>query len=349
MISETETSVGTRANTRARGRRETRLAFSRQVRARRKAPDELPSREPAASTVSTNRRQSSCPSNAEFGNTSFTDEGGGPERAFLREVNRQPMLTAAEETSLAERVRAGNDAARERLVMSHLRLVVRLAFEYAGLGLPVGDLIGEGSLGLMRATELFDPAFGARFSTYATVWIKKHIRCALTRQSRLVRLPTGVVYGAARIRSAEDRLRTKLGRPPTDAELSEDTEIIRDQMEHFRHAADQCSVSLDVTSTPDGDGLTLAETLLDEQAESPDETLAQKSDCAYAEALLAQLGPRDARVLRLRFGLDDGCERSLEEVARSVGLVRQRVYQIETASLIYLRNRARLAELNFPE
>jgi RNA polymerase primary sigma factor len=349
MISETETSVGTRADPGVRRRRETRLAFSRQVRPQRQLPDELLTRQPAASTVSTNRRKSAPPSDAKFEDTRFTDEGGGLDRIFLREVSRQPMLTQAEETSLAQSARAGNDAARERLVMSHLRLVVRLAFDYAGLGLPVADLIGEGNLGLMRATALFDPAFGARFSTYATLWIKKHIRYALTRQSRLVRLPTDVVYGAARIKSAEDRLRTKLGRQPTDAELSEDTEILRDQMDHFRNAAEQCCVSLDVASAPDGDGPNLAETLADEQAEPPDETLAQKSDRAYAEALLAQLGPRDARVLRLRFGFDDGCERSLEEVARSVGLVRQRVHQIEAASLSSLRNRARLAELNFPE
>ena len=341
MISESETSVGARADRTVRRRAKTTLASLRRVRPQRQPPDEATTRKPAATALSTNRRQRPQFA-AEFA------EGAG-ERIFLREVGRQPILTPAEEASLGERARAGDDAAREQLVMSHLRLVVRLAFDYAGLGLPVADLISEGSLGLMRATALFDPAFGTRFSTYATVWIKKHIRCALTRLSRLVRLPPRVVQGAARVKSAEDCLRRKLGRQPTDAELSEETEIIRNQIEYFRNAAEQCCVSLDGASAPDGDGPTLAETLADEQAEPPDETSARRSDRAYTEALLAQLRPRDARVLRLRYGLDDGCERSLEEVAQSVGLVRQRVYQIEAASLNWLRNRARLAELNFPE
>jgi len=349
MISESEISFGALADRGLRRRCETALASFRQVRPQRQPPDESSTRKTAVITLSTNRQQPARPSDAEFPGTSFTDNGTGLERNFLREISRQPMLTPAEEASLGERVRAGNDAARERLVMSHLRLVVRLAFDYAGLGVPVADLISEGSVGLMRATELFDPAFGARFSTYATVWIRKHIRCALTRQSRLVRLPAGVVQGTARVKSAEDRLRRKLGRQPTDAELSEDTGILRDQIDYFRNATDQCCVSLDAASASDGDGPTLAETLADEQAEPPDETLARQSDRDYAEALLAQLRPRDARVLRLRFGLDDGCERSLEEVARRVGLARQRVHQIEAASLIWLRNRARLAELNFPE
>jgi RNA polymerase primary sigma factor len=343
MISESETTIGARADRTVRRRAETTLPSLRQVRPQRQPPDEASTRKPAAIAVSTNRRQPAQFADAEFA------EGAGPERIFLREVSRQPILTQAEEASLGERARAGDDVARERLVMSHLRLAVRLAFDYAGLGLPVADLISEGSLGLMRATALFDPAFGTRFSTYATVWIKKHIRCALTHQSRLVRLPPRVVQGAARVKSAEDSLGRKLGRQPTDAELSEETEIIRDQIEYFRKAADQCCVSLDGASAPHGDGPTLAETLADEQVEPPDETLARRSDRAYAEALLAQLRPRDARVLRLRFGLDDGCERSLEEVARSVGLVRQRVHQIEAASLNWLRNRARLVELNFPE
>jgi RNA polymerase sigma factor (sigma-70 family) len=355
MISESETSIGAPAPASAdptvRRRGDTMLTFSRQVRPRRQPQPsgESRTRKPATIAVSANPRNPGRLYDPDFAGLRFTEAGAGPEPSFLQEVNRQPMLTAAEEASLSERVQAGSDAARERLVMSHLRLVVKLAFGYAGLGLPVADLISEGSLGLMRATALFNPAFGTRFSTYATVWVKKHIRDALTRQSRLVRLPASVVYGAARIKSAEDRLRRKLGRPPTDAELSEDTEILREQIDSLRDATEQCCVSLDGVSAPDGEGPTLAETLADDQAEPPDETLARRSDRDYAEALLAQLRPREARVLRLRFGLDDGCERSLEEVARCVGLARQRVHQIEAASLSWLRNRARLAELNFPE
>ena len=170
-----------------------------------------------------------------------------------------------------------------------------------------------------------------------------------TNQSRLVRLPPRVVECAARVKTAEARLGAELGRPPTDAELADDTDLVRHLIHHLRSAGVQYYVSLHSAAGPDDDGPTLAESLADENAEPPDEALARRGDREYAEELLATLKPRDARVLRLRFGLDDGCERSLEEVGRNVGLVRQRVQQIEAAALALLRTRARLAELNFQQ
>ncbi len=266
-------------------------------------------------------------------------------RLYLRDALQEGMLTPDEEMELGRRALAGDQAARERLVLSHLRLGMRIAFDYNGLGLSLADLISEGNLGLMRAASSFNPAIGARFATYATVWIKQRIRRALTNQSRLVRLPPHIADCVTRVKSAEARLARELGRLPTDAELADDTDLVRHLIHQLRDAGVQHYVALDSPAGLDEDGPTLAESLAHEDAESPDETLARRSDREYVETLLASLKPREAQVLRLRFGLDDGCERSLEEVGRSIGLVRQRVQQIEAASLGRLRTRARLGDL----
>jgi len=227
--------------------------------------------------------------------------------------------------------------------LSNLRLVIRIAGGYRSYGLPLPDLISEGNLGLLRAARLFNPAFGARFGTYASAWIKQRIRRALSNQSRLVRLPLGVVECLSRVRQAESRLVAELGRDPTDHELAADTELVTYLIHRLRAVAHQCYVSLDAPASADGDGSTLGEVLPDEAVEAPDETLARAGDCEYMRGLLTTLTPREQRVLRLRYGFDDGCERSMEDVGRTLGVVRQRVQQIESAALAKLRKRARNA------
>jgi len=270
-------------------------------------------------------------------------------RLYFRDALSTPLLTPDEELQLGRRAHRGDPAARERLVLANLRLVVRIAFEYQGFGLAVADLINEGNLGLMRAVELFNPDLGARLAPYAAAWIKQRIRRALSNQSRLVRLPLGLVECAARVRNAEARLHAELGRAPTDAELAEDVELVHFVIHRLRGHASQTYVPLDAPASPgsdsDTDAPSLAEALSDPEADTPDEALASKSDRLYVESLLGTLEPRERQILRLRFGLDHGGGQSLEQVGQTLGVVRQRVQQIEAAALLKLRKRARLSML----
>jgi RNA polymerase primary sigma factor len=270
-------------------------------------------------------------------------------RLYFRDALNTPLLDPDEELQLGRRAHRGDPAARERLVLANLRLVVRIAFEYQGFGLAVADLISEGNLGLMRAVELFNPNLGARLAPYAAAWIKQRIRRALSNQSRLVRLPLGLVECAARVRNAEARLHAELGRAPTDAELAEDVELVHFVIHRLRGHATQVYLPLDGPATPgsdpDADAPSLAESLADPETDPPDEALASKSDRLYVESLLGTLEPRERQILRLRFGLDHGGGQSLEQVGRSLGVVRQRVQQIEVAALRKLRKRARLSML----
>ena len=335
---------------RQRARRQTTLRPAKRLRrSRRRQRDagsvtpgtrragDIPPVEPAASaapSTRTARAGSASPSPAS-GSEDFLLE------LYMREALREPLLERDEEFALGQRARAGDAAARERLVLANLRLVVRLAHDYRSYGLPVPDLISEGNLGLWRAAELFNPDFGVRFATYAATWIKQRIRRALSNQSRLVRLPLGVVECVSRLRTAEHRFQAEFGRTPTDDELATDTELVSYLIHRLRQVALQSYVSLDAPVSTDDDSPGLSESLADESAATPDESLAQSSDREFVRRLLTTLPPRDQRVLRLRYGFDDGCERSMEEVGRILGVVRQRVQQIEAAALLKLRKRAR--------
>ena len=270
-------------------------------------------------------------------------------RLYFRDALNTPLLEPEEELQLGRRAHRGDPMARERLVLANLRLVVRIAFEYQGFGLAVADLISEGNLGLMRAVELFNPDLGARLAPYAAAWIKQRIRRALSNQSRLVRLPLGLVECAARVRNAEARLHAELGRAPTDAELAEDVELVHFVIHRLRGHASQVYLPLDAPAIPgseeDEEAPTLGEALADPDNDPPDEALASKSDRLYVDSLLNTLEPREQQILRLRFGLDHGGGRSLEQVGQSLGVVRQRVQQIEAAALLKLRKRARLSML----
>ena len=270
-------------------------------------------------------------------------------RLYSRDALNTPLLDPEEELQLGRRAHRGDPAARERLVLANLRLVVRIAFEYQGFGLAVADLISEGNLGLMRAVELFNPDLGARLAPYAAAWIKQRIRRALSNQSRLVRLPLGLVECAARVRQAEARLQAELGRAPTDAELAEDVELVHFVIHRLRGHASQIYLPLDAPAMPgsdaETDAPTLAEALADPETDPPDEALASKSDRLYLESLLGTLEPRERQILQLRFGLDHGGGQSLEQVGQCLGVVRQRVQQIEAAALLKLRKRARLSML----
>ncbi|MEY2408788.1 MAG: polymerase primary sigma factor [Verrucomicrobiota bacterium] len=264
---------------------------------------------------------------------------------YFRDASQTALLTPDEETQLGRRAHRGDALAQERLILANLRLVIRIAFEYQGYGLPVADLVSEGNMGLMRAVELYNPDRGARLAPYAAAWIKQRIRRALSNQSRIVRLPMNVVECAARVRVAESRLRGELGRDPTEAELAQDTDLVHFVLRRLREFASQSYLPLDGPSSGDDESPPLADALADTRSTTPDDALVAQDDRECLAQLLDTLAPREQEVLRLRFGLDHGDRLSLEEVGEVMGVVRQRVQQIEAAALLKLRKRAQMAEI----
>lgn len=261
-------------------------------------------------------------------------------RLYLRDVSREPRLAPDEELELGWRCSFGDDAARQRLVLGTLRLVVHIAFEYRGLGVPLGDLINEGNLGLWRATEGFKPTHGLRFSDYGGVWVRQRMRRALSSQARPMRLPANFSWQHSRVREAEARLREMLGFEPEDGDVAAECGFSLATVHRLRSAGFPKCLSLESPSPNDEIGQTLADLLPDECASPPDDHLARVDDQQLAHRLIATLGSREQQVLRLRFGVEDGRERTLEEVGRALGYVRQRIHQIESAALVKLRRRA---------
>ena len=258
-------------------------------------------------------------------------------RIYLREIGPVPLLTREEEVKLARRVKRGDMAAREQMIKANLRLVVKIASEFDGYGLPLLDLISEGNIGLMKAAERFDPSFGAKFSTYAMWWIKQAIRRALSNQTRLIRLPVHVNEKLMRISKAATRLQEELGREPGDDELSAEVQLPEHKVRRLRTAAMR-PASLDEPAGDD-DSKTVAELVADDAAVMPENA----EDCelamnALSEAL-TQLDAREQRVLKARFGLC-GCEaRTLEDLGSEIGVTREYVRQIQNRALSKMRRK----------
>jgi RNA polymerase primary sigma factor len=268
--------------------------------------------------------------------------GGTALMIYLREVGTVELLTAREEVRLATQIKKGNAEARELMIRANLRLVVKIARDYDGMGLPLLDLINEGNIGLMCAVERFDPTKGAKLSTYAAWWIKQAMRRALANQSKTIRLPVHMVDKIYNMRRASFRLQEILGREPTDEEVateigSSTREVARMRAAHLRPA------SLDAPTGEDESGQ-LAEVIRDENAASPYEQLVEKTVNQMLAELVARLHPREASILRFRFGLDGGTERTLEEVGEKFGVTRERVRQLQTLALRKLRRMIQTAE-----
>jgi RNA polymerase primary sigma factor len=266
-------------------------------------------------------------------------------RLYLDEIGRHPLLTAEEEVRLAQAYEAGDEGARRKMIESNLRLVVSIARRFSATGLPLGDLVQEGNLGLLRAVEKFDWRRGVKFSTYATWWIKQAItRGAADRGARAIRLPVHVDEQVGRLRRAQTRLRELLGREPTPGELATELGLPVGAVGRLRDAA-QAVTSLD---TPIGDdGAPLQDLLEDEGAVGPDELALEAVGREALEQALNALPERARRVLVLRYGLDTGTPRTLEEVAAVMGVSRERVRQVELGALAALRRpevRARLGD-----
>ena len=255
--------------------------------------------------------------------------------SFMRDATAVPLLTPEEEVVLAARIKQGDDAAREHLIRANLRLVVKIAREYEHLGLPLLDLISEGTIGLMKAVDRFDPAKGGKLSTYGSWWIKQQIRRALANQGRTIRLPVHIEAKIYRMGRAEVRLREALGREATDEELSEELGMTAKRVTRLRNSAVR-PTSLDAP-LGDEDSGTVSEVVGDDRNFDPSTSYQCKADQGMVMALLARLPEREARILRCRFGLDGREEQTLEELGEEFGLTRERIRQLQNEAFKKLR------------
>ena len=248
---------------------------------------------------------------------------------FLNEIGRYPLLTAAEEVALAKRVERGDLAAKERMINSNLRLVVHVAKRYRGHGVPFGDLIQDGVIGLNRAVEKFDWRKGFKFSTYATWWIRQAVQRSVAGQARTIRVPTHVHERRQTLNRHARRLETKLGRKPTHKELAKATGL---KLQHVEEALSVAEARASLNSPVGEDDSELGDLFADENAESPEAVAESALRARAVREALAQLPEREARILELRFGLD-GDPQSLEAIGKELHLTRERVRQLETEAM----------------
>src|SRR6266542_2639462 len=256
-------------------------------------------------------------------------------KIYLREIGQIPLLTPEQEIELAAKIKKGDREARALMIRSNLRLVVKIAHDYANLGLPLLDLISEGNIGLMKAVERFDPAKGGKLSTYAAWWIKQSIKRALANQSKTIRLPVHLVDKISKMRRTAMKLQEVLGREPTDEELSDELGMTASRVAQLRTAAIR-PASLDAP-IGDEDSNNFSEVVQDENAATPYQELEEKTVSAMLQEMVKTLDSREATILRYRFGLDGGSEKTLEEVGEKFGVTRERVRQIQNIALAKLR------------
>ena len=255
---------------------------------------------------------------------------------YLREIGKTKLLTPQEEIQLAAKIKRGDARSREEMIKANLRLVVKIAREYEDYGVPLLDLINEGNIGLMKAVERFDPAKGAKLSTYAAWWIKQAIRRALSNQSKTIRLPVHVGDKLVHMRRTATRLHEELGREPTDDELAEVMQTTAVRIAELRNAGARPS-SLDAPIGGDDDSNPFGDLIGDEKAETPSEQLEGKTNTDLIRELVEKLPEREATILRYRFGLDGDDERTLEEVGEKFGVTRERIRQLQNIALNKLR------------
>jgi RNA polymerase primary sigma factor len=256
-------------------------------------------------------------------------------RLYLREIGRVPLLTGAEEIELAKRIAKGDKAAKDKMVEANLRLVVSIAKKYIGRGLDLLDLIQEGSSGLLRAVEKFDYTKGFKFSTYATWWIRQAITRAIADQARTIRIPVHMVETINKLIRTQRRLVQELGREPLPEEIAAEMEIDVDKVNHILKIK-QDIVSLESPVGDDKDS-SLSEFIEDEEGRQPHEIAADQLLKEQVASVLSLLTPREQKILRMRFGLQDGRSHTLEEVGLEFGVTRERIRQIEAKALTKLR------------
>jgi RNA polymerase primary sigma factor len=254
---------------------------------------------------------------------------------YLREISRTPLLGIEEETALAERIKQGDREARDHMIRANLRLVVKIAGDYAGYGVSMSDLVSEGNLGLLKAVDRFDPEKGGKFSTYGAWWIKASIKRALAAQSKTVRLPLHMVDKIARIKRISASLTEALGREPTEDELAEETGLTRHKIAMLKQAALH-PTSLNAPVNADG-AVEHGDIIADESAANPLDVLSDRNMHDQIDELLASLDERERRVIDGRFGLNGLRPMLLVDVGREFGVSRERIRQIQNSALVKMR------------
>jgi RNA polymerase primary sigma factor len=266
-----------------------------------------------------------------------------PVRMYLREIGKIPLLTYEEELELAKRILDGDEEARQKLAESNLRLVVSIAKKYLGRGMLFLDLIQEGNMGLIKAVEKFDYTKGYKFSTYATWWIRQAITRAIADQARTIRIPVHMVETINKLIRTSRHLLQQLGREPSPEELSKELEMpIEKVMEIQKIAQDPVSLETPIGEEDDSH---LGDFIQDDDSPAPQDSAAYTLLKEQLEEVMQTLTPREAKVLRLRFGLDDGKARTLEEVGKEFEVTRERIRQIEAKALRKLRHPSRSKKL----
>ena len=255
---------------------------------------------------------------------------------YLQEISKTPLLTVAEEVALAERIRRGDKAARDHMIQANLRLVVKIAKDYQHFGVPLLDLISEGNLGLIKAVGRFDPRKGGKLSTYAAWWIRQSIRRALADQGKTIRVPIAVADRMARIRRTATALTEQFGREPTDEEIAVELQIPTSKVAHLKSVSTRAA-SLDAPIPGENGSMTFGEIIGDDQTFSPCDSLRLKNLHADLRAMVDSLDPREAEIVRLRFGLEDRPELTLMEAGAIFRITRERIRQLEREALIKLR------------
>lgn len=266
-----------------------------------------------------------------------------PVRMYLKEIGRVPLLTAEEEVALAKRMQDGDEEAQKRLAEANLRLVVSIAKRYVGRGMLFLDLIQEGNLGLIKAVEKFDYTKGYKFSTYATWWIRQAITRAIADQARTIRIPVHMVETINKLIRVSRQLLQQLGREPVPEEIAKEMDISVERVREIMKIAQE-PVSLETPIGEEEDSH-LGDFIEDQDAPAPADAASFMLLKEQLEEVLDTLTPREEKVLRLRFGLDDGRARTLEEVGQNFGVTRERIRQIEAKALRKLRHPSRSKKL----
>src|SRR6187455_449571 len=256
-------------------------------------------------------------------------------KIYLREIGKTDLLTPQQEVELAARIKKGSKLARDHMIKANLRLVVKIAQDYANYGLPLLDLISEGNIGLMKAVERFDPNKGGKLSTYAAWWIKQSIKRALANQSKTIRLPVHLVDKISKMRRVAMQMSEELGREPTDDELAEEVGLSAAKVSQLKTVAIR-PASLDAPISDD-DSTEFGEIVGDLEAQTPFEQLRDQNLRDEVGDLLKVLDEREKKIIYSRFGLDGGKAKTLEEVGKKFGVTRERIRQLQNIALMKLR------------
>jgi RNA polymerase primary sigma factor len=269
--------------------------------------------------------------------TSYIDDiADDSVRLYLREIGKIPLLTSEEELALAQRVVSGDKKAKDQMAEANMRLVVSIAKRYVGRGLDLLDLIQEGNTGLLRAVEKFDPDRGFKFSTYATWWIRQAITRAIADQARTIRIPVHMVETINKLLRTQRRLTQELNREPTNEEIAAAMDMDVDKVEHIMKIKQDIS-SLDASVRDDEEDSVLGDFIEDEDTKTPTESASEQLLKEQVKQILGTLTEREQKILKLRFGLEDGKSHTLEEVGQEFSVTRERIRQIEAKALAKLR------------